>query len=794
MRSSLVALLVVASSLAGLLQPISIRPGSALPTPTTINSWSLQPGGGPGGNPTVIVGRTEIDFRMEKELGVTAPVTYYLTNTATGTQVFRDEGSNWIGDYGTSSVAVHVAGDSDLEIIAVTPQNNLKCMRRDGTEVWHRSYTYQLGCPALSDLDEDGNWEIIFGRYVSGTDEIVILNAEDGTDYGTVPLASSAVPYAAPVVGDVDNDGALEIVITGSGNRRVYSASPTGSVEWIASLPDESSSSPILGDFDADGEVEVVAVTKSGSVCYLSGSDGTRERTVGVGMLVRASPVAGDINGDGYLEVIVSGIGNKIAVLQWDGSQTSWTSNPNPASSRFSTPAIADTNGDNLPEVITVDSHLRVFNWGGQTDAFTPGSGWFADTQGYGLSPVVFDSNSNGFLDIVYFMQNSDTARLLRIATTTSSSARKWVTYKNDFRRSGVFGSDTYGVDPDMAIDNRNWTYGNVSAGSMQYKDFTITNYGQVTLTGQCIDTAKIDINDTALFSIPSGSSKGFRATFDTSDQGIITGFVVVRNINDPDEPMINVSATANITQPEHDIAAHQLHVAGQLNPNYVNVPPIKVEFRNLGQFWEGGITTNLTINGILAPSLTPDTFDLNPGEARNVTFYWDRTNPALDGEGSFTLVSKAQNVNLSIEADVANNVVSRVVEVTYPIAIQSVTSWLAQNLTHYVPYDNFTEGDSMHLRVVYSNEWSVPVTLIPVILVVDATGSPLPEYRWSLWEMTMAPGEERTVWPGVWLSRDIESDTKYNATVYAYDSLGGGTKILADPYVHTFWVEPNGS
>jgi len=763
--------------------------GNALTEPSIITSWPLTPGagGGPGANPTV-VGTMEIDVRIALEQDPNPiDVRYYIVSTATGARVLREEGANWIGGETQSSIAVDVAGDAAKEIIATTPANTLKCMYRNGQVVWTKTYgAYDMvGCPSLYDLDGDGKYEVAFGRWASGgTDQLIVVNAEDGTVSMTVPLElSTAQGHDHPhVIGDADNDGAVEIVLLEPPQRKIYSISSTGVVEWQATLPSAAGKqSPIIGDFDADGEVEVAEVTDNGRVCYLSGSTGSLERTVVAGLTVSASLVAADINQDGYLEVIVTGVGTGLVAIDRYGNKQAWSAAP--SQSRIATPAIADLDGDGWPEVVAVDDALRVFEWSGQIFTRAPGSGW----ANLGNSPVIFDSDGDGLLDIVYFMTSSSSARLYRVSTTTSSSQKKWMTYKNDFLRTGIYGSDTYGVNPDLTLSNKNWSYGAPSRGSVAYKDFSITNVGKATLQGSCSGQAKISVNDTSFFSINPGLSKGFRAYFDTSTQGVQTGFLII-GTNDPDEPKLNITCTANVTQPLHDIAAYAMHIPSQVNPNYV--PSVVCEFRNLGAFRETSIASNLTINGILCSPLTSSTFNLNPGQAINVTFRWDRTNPSLDGEGTFVLVTAAQNANITEEGDKLNNRLTKNVEVKFPILVNSATSWIRNNLTTYSPTDTFTEGDVMNLKVVLTNQYSVPVTMLPLVDVVDATGAPLSAYFSAGAEVTLAAGQEYTFWVGWRLGMPISSTTKYNATVYVYDRWGGGVKILARPFVHAFWVQ----
>jgi hypothetical protein len=786
-KSPLVALFVACLFLAGILPPAFIRLSAALEDPSFIQEWPAWV----MGNPTVLPGGTEIDFRLT---AITPQIFigHYIYNTASKSQTLKDDDRlNSIIDVRYASIAVDIAGNLDNEVITVTPEDNLRCLSRMGQpDVWNQAFSVDnLGCPALFDLDSDGTHEVILGSRThlgSGNygSELRIINVEDGSVQSSTSLSGSTL--SAPVIGDVDNDGRPEIVCSTEYTKKVYCLDENGTIEWSSSLPGSPEfASPIIGDFDADGQIEIVTVTTSGVVCYLSGIDGSMKKTVSTGRNVKASAVSGDIDGDGYLEIVIADEQQKILAIGWTGSIIkTWDANVADGSRR-ATPALADTDNDGLPEIICSDSHIRVFDWSDPTYART--IGW----QNNGNSPVVFDSNNNGRLDIVYFMwDGSGNSRLYRVLTDTPSSGKGWLTLKNDFRRSGIYGSDIYGNDPDLVLDNHNWTYGNISKGSLAFKDFKLTNTGKVTLTGSCSDQGKITVNDTSSFSIPVGSSKSFRAIFDTSEKGIFTGNVIIET-NDPDEPKMNLLCTANISEPAQDLAVYEIQIDDDLNPNYV--PPVTVGFRNLGQWNELGVTTNLTIDGVLCDPLSADTFDMAPGEAVDVVFEWDRT--VHPGEGQFQLVAKIQNANFTNESDVMNNVLSKTVNVHYPISVESATSWVRNDIadiTYLDPSDRFTEGDFMNLKLVLKNEWGSPVTFYPAVNVVDSTGSPIQAYGFILWEVTLDGGEEREMWPGWWLGLPIDSDTKYDATVYIYDEVSAGALVLNDPYVHTFWVEPS--
>jgi outer membrane protein assembly factor BamB len=107
-------------------------------------------------------------------------------------------------------------------------------------------------------------------------------------------------------------------------------------------------SSPALGDIDNDGKLEVVVGSDDHKIYALNGENGSLLWSYSTGYFVRSSPSLGDIDNDGKLEVVVgSGDGNVYALstgspvpspslLPWpkfrhDVKNTGkWTGNPNP--------------------------------------------------------------------------------------------------------------------------------------------------------------------------------------------------------------------------------------------------------------------------------------------------------------------------------------------------------------------------------------------------------------------------------------------------------------------------------
>ncbi|MEO7921031.1 MAG: VCBS repeat-containing protein [Thermoanaerobaculia bacterium] len=209
----------------------------------------------------------------------------------------------------------------------------------------------------LRAYDTAGNllWERLSGTFVGATAPIV----------------------TAPAIGDLDGDGKNEVVWTGFDEFIHVSDAGTGAEKpgFPYRTYDTIWSSPALFDLDGDGRLEIIVgsdqhfqaapiSTPDGGGLYVVRADGTNFGGFPkfLDQVITSSPAVGDIDGDGKPEIVVGTGGfwpsrvHAVYAFHCDGTAVSgW-----PVSvlgQVVMAPALADLNGDGVPEVVVTDDN-----------------------------------------------------------------------------------------------------------------------------------------------------------------------------------------------------------------------------------------------------------------------------------------------------------------------------------------------------------------------------------------------------------------------------------------------------
>ena len=190
---------------------------------------------------------------------------------------------------------------------------------------------------------------------------------------GNILYSSSIIGewiYGSPVVGDIDGDLSPEVVIpcfmNDGGQVKAYVFSlPSLTLEhsWllVTSSPSFGAmSSAALGDINNDGSIDVVIVGFNKVFAW----DGVSklpvpgfETPVGIGASIRHGASLADIDNDGYLEILLCTQGGKLIALNHDGTVCGGFPIQFGSSSN-SQPAIGDIDNDGRLEICVADRNV----------------------------------------------------------------------------------------------------------------------------------------------------------------------------------------------------------------------------------------------------------------------------------------------------------------------------------------------------------------------------------------------------------------------------------------------------
>lgn len=393
----------------------------------------------------------------------------------------------------SSPVLANITGNAANEIIVATNSGHIMAFTGAGNLLWDRDIASYFGVgansqeiassPAVGDIDNNGSMEIVVGvgtiyGSVCTQGGVVALDANGNLKSGDWPFLTDdyLVPPAGcrdsvvstPALGDLDNNGTLEIVF-GSFDKRIYVVNHNGSLlpgfpvdSYLFSrfgwpnleqrLADTTWSSPALGDIDNDGYLDIVIGTDEGNfdgtyggnangwICpYSTETPGYCGGTLYVlnrfGQMlpgfpthilehIQSSPALYDMDGNGRLEIFV-GAGTYyynaspdhptygFRLYAWDSygqPLAGWQNGLIAGGNIASSPAIGDIAGDSNPEVIvlSMDKKLYVWNLNGTPVAGFPMTpvDFFGSSQSYNynLNAILADytTDDNGKMEIFF--------------------------------------------------------------------------------------------------------------------------------------------------------------------------------------------------------------------------------------------------------------------------------------------------------------------------------------------------------------------------------------------------------
>jgi hypothetical protein len=263
---------------------------------------------------------------------------------------------------------------------------------------------------AVGDFKGDGKLDIVTASAFSSNTISVLVGNGDGTFQPAASYGAGTNPIAV-WTGDFNGDGKLDILTVNSdssvsvllGNGNGTFQSPV-----VTSFVSNDPKALTVGDFNGDGKLDLampVSVPQVGDcalVVMLGKGDGTfaPAGAPSAGPVpIPDSMVAADINGDGKLDLVaVAVVGVNVTVFLGNGDGTFQTALNSPTGISSAFLAVADFNGDGIPDVVLSGSSGLAVLLGKGDGTFGPAILASSNDSG---QVFVGDLNGDGKADII---------------------------------------------------------------------------------------------------------------------------------------------------------------------------------------------------------------------------------------------------------------------------------------------------------------------------------------------------------------------------------------------------------
>ncbi len=189
------------------------------------------------------------------------------------------------------------------------------------------------GSVAWGDYNNDGYLDILLtGTPISGSNVTQLWRNNGNETFTIVPASLAGVAYSGIAWGDYDNDGYLDILLTGDTGTgyttEVWHNNEDGTFSLVpTSLPNVSLSSVAWGDYDNDGYLDILLSGSTGTAyvtqVWRNNGNGTFTQITTSLMGVSYGSVAwGDYDKDGYLDILLAGdTGTGLASQVWHNNK-----------------------------------------------------------------------------------------------------------------------------------------------------------------------------------------------------------------------------------------------------------------------------------------------------------------------------------------------------------------------------------------------------------------------------------------------------------------------------------------
>lgn len=260
----------------------------------------------------------------------------------------------------------------------------------------------------VGDIDNDGIIEIVVG---DDDGDLAVYNSTGGQERAFMGIPGASGTIWDIEISDLDNDGNKEVIFVDSGSSRLFITN--SSLNLTSNLTTVQTPYTVkVGDINNDGYKEIIVGTATGTnetqvYNYTSASKLSRKWNydfLGTTANVWYNGISlYDIDNNGVLDVIAGSDNDTIAAFYGNGTKI-WEAN---AADDIDAIKAADINNDGLIEIVAGDDDGDIGIWnstGGQINALTAITGAASDIWNIEIS----DLDNNGKTEIVFIDTSSD--------------------------------------------------------------------------------------------------------------------------------------------------------------------------------------------------------------------------------------------------------------------------------------------------------------------------------------------------------------------------------------------------